>query len=48
VTLQPNGDSRRAKDRQEIVLNDGAIHISIQTFSGDVFLRKLDASTIRR
>jgi DUF4097 and DUF4098 domain-containing protein YvlB len=47
VTLQPGtGDNRaHTKDGQDVAINGGGARISIQTFSGDVVLRKLAAGS---
>jgi DUF4097 and DUF4098 domain-containing protein YvlB len=45
LTLRPTSGSDRGRtsDRQEYTINGGGARISIQTFSGSVFLRKIGA-----
>jgi DUF4097 and DUF4098 domain-containing protein YvlB len=45
VTLQPGATPSRR--RMEMAVNGGGARLSIKTFSGDIFLRKSDASTRR-
>ena len=46
VTMQPGGSGGRGRNNQrtQFVINGGGARLSIKTFSGDVFLRKLGAA----
>ena len=49
VTLRPTGgnDRGRNSERQQYSINGGGAHISIETFNGGVFLRKIGATERR-